>query len=274
MAVSATIGTGRARAYVRQTVAGDPSRPLVWTRERVEVRPAWRSAQVVETALADAALAAAMSAWNDAGGGCAGIELYAGPEATGARTNLDGGDPDGQNRIVWRAVEWPADAAPEALALTTARYDPRSGRILDADIDLNAVRWRWSAAPEPPADHHDLENTLAHELGHLLGFAHTPDPEATMFGSAEPGETNKRDLAPDDVAAICEVYPAGRRLEGRPARIDPVTLCGLASSPRVGVRGTAIRSWLLALALGAAIRRPRRPRRHVRPRSTAPRAGA
>jgi len=55
----------------------------------------------------------------------------------------------------------------------------------------------------------DLENVMTHELGHYLGLAHSTVLDATMFASAEAGETIKRDLDPDDIEGLCTIYPAG-----------------------------------------------------------------
>jgi hypothetical protein len=155
------------------------------------------------------------------------------------------------NRIGFRHDEWrkiPCDPKLEvcdpyganAIAITTVTSNTRTGQILDADIELNAVTQKFADVvvdgPRPRASGvsvQDLQNTLTHELGHLIGLDHNCyDPgasatpprdqsgnaapfcasanatiaEATMFNSALPGETKKRDLANDDVAAICDIY--------------------------------------------------------------------
>lgn len=70
-----------------------------------------------------------------------------------------------------------------AAAVTTVSYvnkkgDPSDGRIVDADIEMNAVNNQFVeiGKPLPPMESRnqtDLENTLTHELGHLLGLDHT-----------------------------------------------------------------------------------------------------
>ncbi|BDG07001.1 matrixin family metalloprotease [Anaeromyxobacter paludicola] len=54
----------------------------------------------------------------------------------------------------------------------------------------------------------DVQNTVTHELGHVLGLDHPPLAGATMSATATPGETSKRVLAASDVAGICTAYPA------------------------------------------------------------------
>ncbi|HEY0712882.1 MAG TPA: hypothetical protein VGF45_09430 [Polyangia bacterium] len=161
---------------------------------------------------------------------------------------------DMANRIGFRRGEWrkdPCTPDPEkkefcdpypgnAIAITTVTSNKRTGEILDADIELNAVTQTFADivvdGPRPRGSlmtAQDLQNTLTHELGHFIGFDHncfdpaaSPSPpkdqfnrdaplcstasasiaEATMFNSALPGETKKRDLADDDLDALCDIY--------------------------------------------------------------------
>ena len=110
-----------------------------------------------------------------------------------------------------------------AVALTSVTYDVANGRILDADIEMNAeiynfgyIEFPWSQTTIV-----DVRNTLTHEVGHFLGLDHTradtfvPDEgeentdfrEATMFAETGAGEVKKRSLHPDDIAGLCDIYP-------------------------------------------------------------------
>ena len=169
-----------------------------------------------------------------------------------------------------------------AIAITIVTSNKSTGEILDADIEINAVTQRFSdvvseGRPTGGAlSVQDLQNTLTHEFGHLIGLDHNcydPVPNgiaprdhngesapdcfnapasitaATMFNSALPGETSKRDLAEDDLAALCDIY-------------GPRTSSGGCS-----MEGTARRpqgfgaAFLLTFGLAvAAIRARRRPR--------------
>jgi hypothetical protein len=55
----------------------------------------------------------------------------------------------------------------------------------------------------------DLPSVVTHEAGHFLGIAHTQlsDRTITMYPSIDTGEI--RVLSPDDIAAICAIYPPG-----------------------------------------------------------------
>ena len=56
----------------------------------------------------------------------------------------------------------------------------------------------------------DVQNTVTHEIGHALGLDDEyTDPVPTMYGTAAFGDVEKRSLSPDDVAAMCAIYPRG-----------------------------------------------------------------
>ena len=202
---------GEAHAYQRSTVDDVPGgAPLYWEEPTVVMRLASSSVPGVDPADARAAFLASLRAWSRAGG-CTSAVFVDGGEVTGLATNLQRTSPDMENRVVFRADAWPAELGPETLALTSAVYRRSTGEIVDADIDLNAVDHVWSTSTPPLEGHDDMHNTLTHELGHVLGFAHTDVGDATMFARAELAETSKRDLAEDDITAVCDVYPGGSR---------------------------------------------------------------
>ncbi len=136
---------------------------------------------------------------------------------------------DGWQTIVFRSEAWcrPATATdPEicydasANALTTITYvrdpsDPSNdGRILDADIELNAVNAAFYDADTeriPAAGKRrptDLWNTLTHELGHLQGLDHT------CRGRGDSMPSCARDDASNPVA-LCEDVEAGHDSDPR-----------------------------------------------------------
>lgn len=124
------------------------------------------------------------------------------------------------------------------IALTTVTYAPSSGRILDADMELNGVSgaagvnalpqqgppphgWNFTCVDRFSGDHActaygeagcfsmDLQNTVAHEAGHFIGLGHVDIPAATMFARSTLGQQTMRDLAGDDRDGLCDIYPAG-----------------------------------------------------------------
>lgn len=123
----------------------------------------------------------------------------------------------GNVNVVAMVSDWEArDYDPAAYAITTVWHNTNTGLILDVDIMVNEQLGPYAICPEtgcPPALPRnqvvDLENVLTHELGHFFGIAHSDVPNATMYLSAARGETLKRSLAEDDIAAMCTIYAPG-----------------------------------------------------------------
>ena len=86
----------------------------------------------------------------------------------------------------------------------------------------------------------DLLSVATHEAGHFFGLAHSSDPEASMFAAYTPGTITQRTLHADDVAGICDAYPAGTGA----GECDTVprhgfsTLCGADQKPGGDPPGT------------------------------------
>ena len=144
---------------------------------------------------------------------------------------------------------------PNAFAVTVVWHNKSTGEILDADMLINDERFTRFSAGGPYAncpetgcvdDNADLGSIVTHEAGHFIGVGHcTPEDEddpndscvqATMFAKADRESVNKRTLAPDDIAAVCTIYPPG----GLDQTCEPATKGGLQLNCEVDVEGKAI----------------------------------
>ncbi|MFO0548284.1 MAG: matrixin family metalloprotease [Polyangiaceae bacterium] len=111
----------------------------------------------------------------------------------------------GNANIILFNHEWPYTDATHTYALTTTTFDPDTGELLNADIELNSRDHDFTVNDE--SIQADLLSVLTHESGHFLGLAHSGSDEATMFAFYQDGTTDLRSLSPDDVTAICTRYP-------------------------------------------------------------------
>lgn len=178
-----------------------------------------------------------------------------------------------QNVIVFRDESW--EYGKTVLGLTTVNYNPTTGEIYGADMEINTLDMEPLAVRDPVApDAYDFLSVVTHEAGHFLGIAHSDVPGATMYARYDTGQTSMRNLTPDDIAAICTVYrPDGDRtvLDGKVTQApqcDPTPRggynpecqekrvgCTAQASPAKPVGGAA---W--ALAIGGALLALRRKR--------------
>ena len=156
------------------------------------------------------AVSLALRNWDDVLAQCASLRLSEGP-ATASRQvgyvlnevnenilvlrdracTQAGGSPEGED--CWRY-------AAETLALTTVTFQLRTGEVLDADVELNAVAFA------SPSQTRDLQGTVTHELGHALGLDHSADSRSTMYPTSTP---DQRLIDEGSRQAMCTIYPRG-----------------------------------------------------------------
>jgi hypothetical protein len=172
--------------------------------------------------------------------------------------------------IIMIRETWDEEGPNIVLALTTVSYNTVTGKIYDADTEINASL-PITAGPLGP-DSFDLQSVLTHEAGHFLGVDHSSKGQtdecrngATMCRKVQPGSDDYRTLDEDDVAAICAVYPSER---DAPA-CDPTPQTGFSAECGMDpVRGGAcsLSAWpprwsngaMIAITLGCGLLARRR----------------
>ncbi|KAJ0113395.1 hypothetical protein Patl1_00167 [Pistacia atlantica] len=87
------------------------------------------------------------------------------------------------------------------LGVLAHSFSPESGKFhLDA-----AETWAIDFEMEKSPVAVDLESVAIHEIGHLLGLAHSPNKEAVMYATLKPRD-KKVDLALDDIQGVQALY--------------------------------------------------------------------
>ena len=161
------------------------------------------------------------------------------------------------------------------IGLTTSTFSFRDGRVLDSDIELNGGFLFTTVnspvcqgPPETDCVATDLENTMTHEIGHVVGLDHVSTPGSTMEPTAPPGETSKRVIDPGSAAGFCSIYPKGL----------PPTQCLMNPAAGVALRaegqGTGCAAAPGPLALGAVLAALALARRGAGRRPASPEAAA
>jgi hypothetical protein len=182
----------------------------------------------------------AFASWQTVLDGCASLKFQEGSKTVRRDVGWSESEADPQNLLVFRFKKCDAvvptgttctgngdcansydcwEYGPTALAVTTTSFDKRSGRIWDADIEFNVPSFIFTAvdAPVCPAGTcsvncvcTDVQNTVTHEIGHMLGLAHTTRLGSTMAARADPGEMSKRTIDLGTQSFACDVYPKGQ----------------------------------------------------------------
>ena len=113
------------------------------------------------------------------------------------------------NACAWmfRDSDWPYNDPTTTIALTTLSVEISTGRILDADVEINSFATNITTSDVNVGA--DLDSVVTHEAGHFLGMAHSAVRDATMYRNYSPASTSIRVLSTDDQDGICEAYPDG-----------------------------------------------------------------
>lgn len=118
------------------------------------------------------------------------------------------GEGDNPNVLIgWRPANDP-DLNMQGGTLAHADFPPGCSVVtntLPKPVHFDDTEHAWTIGAAPGA--FDVESVALHEIGHILGLAHTNVSGAVMFPSISPN-TTVRNLAQDDIQGIQQLYPA------------------------------------------------------------------
>lgn len=237
-----------AEEFHRTRVPGaEPELCLAWQERVYEYRMDAAGSERTPGNAEELAIRASFDSWSALSAQCSDFVFREGPKVTAPTIGfVQGGE--NENVLTFREQNCDLVVPPEdacyfedtcgndyrcwehgslTIALTRTVFSIRTGTIFDADIEFNAAPedgignpgflfTTISSPPCEPGDESplcvatDIQNTLTHEIGHVVGLDHVDVPGATMEASAPLGETQKRILDPGTAKGFCHTYPRGQ----------------------------------------------------------------
>ncbi|NOZ01706.1 MAG: matrixin family metalloprotease [Deltaproteobacteria bacterium] len=114
----------------------------------------------------------------------------------------------GPNLLIWEdETQWSHIDRPKVIALTTLYYNDSTGKVARFDMEFADHKFQFTVSDDPAQTHIDVQNTVTHEMGHVLGLDHSLVAQATMYFKTDDSEPFRmRTLDADDIEGLCSVY--------------------------------------------------------------------
>lgn len=125
------------------------------------------------------------------------------------REAVCGGTEKNVNVMMLQDQDWPEPSS--VIGLTTPAGGTESGRLVDADLEINSEDYTFSLDASGAGEIRLLD-VVAHEAGHFLGLSHSDAEGSLMSAGYASLQLSRELLTADDVAAICAAYPPGAAL--------------------------------------------------------------
>ncbi len=212
IALIAVVAAPPAEAYLHLTldVAGESAR-LRWDAAPVRWFATDRGSSGLSASAFQTAVARAFATWEDVPTASVAFQFV-------GFTSAEPFDDDGLSVLGFQDEP----ELDRVLGSTSFIVDTFTGEIVESDVFFNSA-FQWSTTGD--AASFDLQSVALHEVGHFVGLGHSAlgetevRPEggrrvlasgAVMFPIAfGRGNTADRELQPDDIAGVSDLYPAG-----------------------------------------------------------------
>lgn len=134
------------------------------------------------------AIEGAIAVWNSVGGTVPRLRLVSGP--------------DPKVRVRFCRGKWTGER--DELGRSEFIADIRTGLVTSATVEFNECERYFAAPDEVGEERFDLQSAIAHELGHVLGLAHSNNPASLMYPTGGTGAV--RTPHAEDRIALGSIY--------------------------------------------------------------------
>ena len=164
----------------------------------------WKTTEAYVTDIEDSATETSLETWDSE----VSFEIFGSRDSTYLGVlEADVVSPDDKNELYYGAIE-EQNVIGVTIVWGYFGGPPQTRSLIEWDMVLDDADFDWGDAAVNPAVM-DYQNILTHELGHAAGMGDIYDAscgEVTMYGYGIEGETKKRDLSPQDITGIKELY--------------------------------------------------------------------